>query len=118
MLINDPKIIGNRLRNIRKECKMSQEEIAYSAGLSTRAYADIERGNTNMRFGTLIRICEVLDITPDMLVTSGFPLNSSCYEQTRKDEISLNIRSLPKKEQEVAAELVRVYVESLHLNNK
>ena len=118
MLINDLKLIGNRLRNIRKECKMSQEEIAYSAGLSTRAYADIERGNTNMRLGTLIRICEVVDITPDTLVTSGFPFNSSRHEQSREDEISLNIRCLPKKEQEVAMELVRVYVGSLHLNNK
>ena len=71
-----------------------------------------------MRIGTLIRICEVLDITPDTLVTSCFPVNSSRHEQSRKDEISLNIRSLPKKEQEVAAELVRVYVESLHLNSK
>ena len=113
MLIDDLKLIGNRLRNVRKEIKLSQEEVAYSAGLSTRAYADIERGNTNMRFGTLIRICEVLAITPDVLVTSDFPLNNVHYEQSGKDEISLTIRNLPQKEQEVAAELVRVYVESI-----
>lgn len=113
MLINDLKLIGNRLRNIRKECKMSQEEIAYSAGLSTRAYADIERGNTNMRIGTLIRICEVLDITPDTLVTSSFPLNSTCYERSREDEISSKIRELPDREQEIAAQLLKVYINSL-----
>lgn len=116
MLINDLKLIGNRMRNVRKELKLSQEEVAYSAGLSIRAYADIERGNTNMRFTTLIRICEVLDITPDILITSDFPLNNAHYNQSGEDEISHSIRSLPKREQKVASELVRIYIDSLHID--
>lgn len=67
MLITDQTAIGTRLREIRKSKKLSQAEVAASAGISGRAYADIERGATNMRVDTMLGICQALHITPDTL---------------------------------------------------
>ena len=64
MLIFDLHTIGNKLLTIRKRMGMTQAEVAEAAGLSDRTYADIERGTVNMRTETILRICNVLHITP------------------------------------------------------
>ena len=69
MLIFDRHIIGGKLLQIRKRRGMTQAEVAEAAGLSDRAYADIERGTVNMRVETMLRICAVLRITPDEFLT-------------------------------------------------
>lgn len=67
MIITDPTAIGTRLRVIRKSKKLSQAEVASAANVSGRAYADIERGATNMRVDTMLGICQALHISPDAL---------------------------------------------------
>lgn len=67
MIITDPTAIGTRLRDIRKSRKLSQAEVASAANISGRAFADIERGTTNMRVDTMLGICQALHITPDAL---------------------------------------------------
>lgn len=69
MLIFDFRMIGNKLLHIRKKKGLTQSEVAESAGLSERTYADIERGTVNMRIETILRICNVLHITPDEIMT-------------------------------------------------
>ena len=69
MLIYDLNVIGNRLYALRKRMGMTQTELAEAAGLSDRAYADIERGSVNMRIETVLKICEALHITPDEILT-------------------------------------------------
>ena len=53
MLVSDLIRVGNRLLGFRKKAGLTQSEAAELAGLSDRAYADIERGSTNMRVETL-----------------------------------------------------------------
>lgn len=65
MLVHDFGKIGNKLYDIRKKVGLSRTEVAESAGLSDRTYADIERGSTNMKTETLLHICRALHITPD-----------------------------------------------------
>lgn len=48
------KIVGNRLKNIRKQRNMTQEDVAAEADMSTNYYARIERGDT----GTSMEIFE------------------------------------------------------------
>lgn len=84
MLIFDPHIIGNKLLAIRKRAGMTQAEVAEAAGLSDRTYADIERGMVNMRTETIMRICKVLHITPDEVLTDNDPLQTSKQEELWK----------------------------------
>ena len=69
MLIFDLRTIGTKLLVVRKRMGMTQAEVAEAAGLSDRTYADIERGSVNMRTETILRICNVLHITPDEVLT-------------------------------------------------
>ena len=70
MLLFDTQQIGNRLLAIRKRLGLTQSEAAELCGLSGRAYADIERGEVNMRIQTVQRICRAFHITPDEILTA------------------------------------------------
>ncbi len=77
------------------------------ADISDRTYADIERGNANMRAGTLISICRALNITPDDILTEE-DINQSGIE-----EIFTRLESCGNHEKQTAAKLLDIYLSSL-----
>ena len=108
MLITDLAIIGNRLFLYRKRLGMTQAEVAEAAGLSDRTYADIERGTANMRIETLLRICAVLHITPDEVLTEDAPMVAA-----RQEELWTRMSALSPKDRETALRLLEGYLQSL-----
>ena len=74
MLVFDFRKIGDKLLAARKRLGLTQMEVAEAAGMSDRAYADIERGTVNMRVETILRICKALHISPDEVLTEDTPL--------------------------------------------
>lgn len=108
MLIYDFKKIGNRLLKIRKKQGFTQSEVAESAGMSDRTYADIERGNVNMRVETLLQICNALHITPDEILTEEEDLSNPHREQVLQA-----FDSCSPAEQRTALQLLSIYLNSV-----
>lgn len=109
MLVFDLHTIGNKLLTIRKRMGMTQAEVAEAAALSDRAYAEIERGCVNMRIETILRICNVLHITPDELLTTES--SSLAYQQ---QELWDRLSVCNPKDRETALQLLSVYLKSLN----
>lgn len=108
MLITDFREIGNKLYAFRKRAGMTQAEVAEAAGLSDRTYADIERGTVNMRIETILRICNVLHITPDEVLTEDAPSLSS-----KQAEILERLSTCSPKDKATALALLDVFFKSL-----
>lgn len=108
MLIFDFRAIGNKLLAIRKHCGMTQLEVAVAAELSERTYADIERGSVNMRIETFLRICSVLYVTPDEILTE-----SDTELSVKQEELWQRLTACPPKEKETALQLLSIYLKSL-----
>lgn len=108
MLIFDFSTIGNKLFLFRKRMGMTQAEVAEAAGLSDRTYADIERGSVNMRIETILRICEVLHITPDEILT-----DDSVSPTSKQEELMARLNACSPKDKETALRLLSVYLQSL-----
>ena len=108
MLIFDLQTIGNKLLSIRKRMGMTQAEVAEAADISDRAYAEIERGSVNMRIETILRICNVLHITPDELFTKD---TSSVLSQ--QEELWIRLNACNPKDKETALQLLTVFLRSL-----
>ncbi len=102
MLIYDFRTIGNRMLAFRKRMGLTQ------AGLSDRAYADIECGNVNMRVETVLRICAVLHVTPDELLTDDSPLCT-----LRLEELLERLNTCSPRNRETALALLTLYLKSL-----
>ncbi len=108
MLIFDFHVIGNRLLAIRKRLGLTQAEVAEAAGLSDRTYADIERGTVNMRIDTILRICNVLHITPDEVLTA-----ESSSQNAILDDLWVRLSACNPKDKHTAIQLLSVYLKSL-----
>ncbi len=108
MLIFDFRDIGNKLYASRKRLGMTQAEVAEAAGLADRTYADIERGTVNMRIETLLRICTVLHVTPDSILTE------QGEEHPMVEQIVEKLNLCTPEQQKTALALLDVYLNSLN----
>lgn len=108
MLLLDMHEIGNKLLAIRKRTGLTQAEVAEAAGLSSRTYADIERGSVNMRIETVLHICEALHITPDEILTKS---NENMTAQ--QEAILQQLQTCAPKEKETALRILSAYLQSL-----
>ena len=108
MLIFDRHTIGGKLLHLRKRRGLTQAEVAEAAGLSDRAYADIERGTVNMRVETLLRICAVLRVTPDELLT-----DEAESITLRQEELWTRMNACSLKDRETALGILSLFLRSL-----
>lgn len=73
--------LGKDLQRLRNACGMSQEQVAYSAGLSRLQYQRLEGGGhsspsskvSNRTLKSLITIAEVLDYTMSKIILAYWP---------------------------------------------
>lgn len=108
MLIIDTKEIGNKLLVIRKKAGMTQMEVAEAADLSHRTYADIERGTSNMRVDTILKICNALHVTPDEILTK-----QQTEMTLQQEELIQRLNACSPKDKETALRLLSVFLKSL-----
>lgn len=64
-------LLASRLRERARELKLSNAEVARRAGLGERRYGNYVSGIREPDLATLLRICEVLDVTPNDLLLAG-----------------------------------------------
>jgi transcriptional regulator with XRE-family HTH domain len=60
--------LAKRLRERARELGLSDAEVGRRAGLSERRYGNYTRGVREPDLATLVRICAVLDLTPNELL--------------------------------------------------
>ena len=56
------KEFGNRLREIRQEQCLTQEELAHRAGLNRTYIGDIERGEKNLTLASMEKLTKALGV--------------------------------------------------------
>jgi transcriptional regulator with XRE-family HTH domain len=64
----DFKSIGKRVKASRKQCNMTQAELAEKTGMSDVFISRIETGDRRASLGSLIKIAIILEISLDSLV--------------------------------------------------
>lgn len=68
-------IVGTNIREIRKQKKMTQEELAEKCGLQTSYLAGVERGDRNITLSTLEKVTIGLEINAIELFELEMPIN-------------------------------------------
>ena len=65
-------LLGERIRHMRQKCRLSQEKLAFDAGLDRSYLGGIERGERNITFHSLCLIAQALKTDVGSL-TTGLP---------------------------------------------
>lgn len=66
----DHVALGRALRALRTERGLSQEELAYRAGLHRNYVGACERGEINLSFRVMLRLAQALDTPLSGLITA------------------------------------------------
>lgn len=78
----DYQALGKRISNLRRQKKLTQEELAEKTDLSTNYISHIENSRSIPSLETLMKLCAAMDVTPNELL-----LGTS---QNRTDYLSAN----------------------------
>ena len=57
-------LFGQKVRKLRMQQNLTQEEMAFRLNTSLRQFGRIERGESNARMDTISRVAEVLNVEP------------------------------------------------------
>jgi transcriptional regulator with XRE-family HTH domain len=60
-------LFGERVRNLRKIIKISQDELAYRSGLHRNYISDVERGTRNISLKAIYKIARGLNVSVEAL---------------------------------------------------
>lgn len=77
------KQFGERVRNLRKQQKLSQEELAFKADLHRTYIGMIERGEKNITLINIAKLAKALDVSLKQLVDATW---SQIYHHHRQQE--------------------------------
>lgn len=101
--------LGNRIRDRRREIRLSQEKVAEKAGVSTNTISRIEGGQSAMSIEIFIKLVEILDIDANQLLG----IVALPEENRQCQELLCGIRYLKKGDQKVVIKTVKALIEEL-----
>lgn len=78
------KIIGCNIKRVRKENKLTQNELAKRIKISTVHMSHIEGGSVSMSLSLFLKLCEELHVSADTLLENA-------YDFTDKNDLQVSI---------------------------
>lgn len=111
--------IGQRLKEARKSCNMSQVTLAEKIGTSRGVITNIELGKiTKIQPVIVNALCSVLEINKEWLIYGSGPMKASAEKSRRTQvlsEIYEQAQKLSEKEQQFILEMIQTYTK--HMKN-
>lgn len=101
--------IGKRIREIRKERNLTQEQLAELADISVDFLSLIETGRNSMKVQILAGIATALNISADYLIYGNSP-----YKENPK--INSMLTAVPESKRKQVEKLISLFLDTLHLD--
>lgn len=100
------QIIGNALRQHRLKNGYTQEQVSEYIGLAPKYISQIERGLSAGTIETLIKFCNLYNITTDAIL---YPLLNANIRNTEKG-FNRDFKKLCKRDQQAIQKLIEFYL--------
>lgn len=115
--MDDKNILKIRLKTLRSEFKLTQEDIAKKVGLTKSAYGYYEQGKTIPDAQMIAKLSEIFNVTTDYLlgISNIKNNNANKTDETQADERILNIinkiKNMDEKSKEKALKMLDLLLE-------
>lgn len=100
----DFKAIGQRIREVRTEKKLTQEYLANMVDVNISHISNIETGKIGISLTLLVAVSNVLNTTVDYLLQNEYSVPTSIIEQ----ELLNTIKDMEKTKQETLLRIAKV----------
>ncbi len=110
---------GDRIRKKRQLLNMTQDAAADKIGISTKYFADIERGSCGMSIETLISIGVLFDMSLDYIIYGK--VYDEADSQKHSDEFTAILSlmdNIPENKRQYALRMLQLQVESWDLESR
>ncbi len=104
----DTKIIGRKIRELRKKKKLTQEDLGERAGLDYTSIGAAERGERNLSVRSLLRVAEALDADATYFIPTSKKLNVKTEKGERIKKIIDKLEILNEEHVELVEDFVEV----------
>lgn len=109
----DYHAIGIRIRRLRKQHKLTQQDLANLSQQEPSNISHIERGATKLSLPTIVNISNALGVTVDELLCDSLPYSRFPFENEAVDILS----DCSHAELKIITEMMRSLKESLRKTN-
>ncbi len=99
-MMPDYNVIGRRIKCVRTERKLTQEELADKINVSVAFMSRIERGNSKINLNRLTQIAEILMVSPGYLLTGS---NTNSKDYLREDFKKILDKCTPEQQRLIYA---------------
>lgn len=100
----DFKAIGQRIREVRTEKKLTQEYLANMANVNVSHISNIETGKIGISLTLLVAVSNALNTTVDFLLQNEYAVPTSATEK----ELLNTIKDMEVQKQEVLLRIAKV----------
>ena len=100
----DFALIGQKVREVRTEKKLTQEYIANTTGVNVSHISNIETNKVKVSLTLLVQICNALDTTVDYILENEYHSPTTSIEK----ELSHTIKDMKKEKQELLLRIAKI----------
>lgn len=100
----DFALIGQRIKQVRSDKKLTQEYLANVTGVNVSHISNIETNKVKVSLTLLVGICNALDVTMDYLLENEYHTPNSTLEK----ELINTMKDMPKDKLETLLRIAKV----------
>ena len=100
----DFALIGQRIKQVRSDKKLTQEYLANVTGVNVSHISNIETSKVKVSLTLLVGICNALDVTMDYLLENEYHTPNSTLEK----ELINTMKDMPKDKLETLLRIAKV----------
>lgn len=104
----DTKIIGKKIRELRKKKKLTQEDLGEASGLDYTSIGAAERGERNLSVRSLLRVAEALEADAGYFIPASKKLNTKTEKGEKIKKIIDTLEILNEEQVELVEDFVGV----------
>ena len=101
-------LVGANIKREREKAGFTQDQFSELLGIGSKSLSSIERGVVGVSLTTLLRICDILHISANVLL----------YEQTQKNDVDgilLQLKLLNAEQFEIASDVITNLIKAFSL---
>ena len=101
-------LVGANIKREREKAGFTQDQFSELLGIGSKSLSSIERGVVGVSLPTLLRSCEILHISANVLL----------YEQTQKNDVDgilLQLKLLNAEQFEIASDVITNLIKAFSL---
>ena len=101
----DYKILGKNIKNCRKKLGYTQEKLSEFLECGSNHISNLETGRTSISLETLMKLCEVLNTTPNYLL-----LGTGTKDNEKVKQLKERINLLSDDDIKICIDIINLFI--------